>query len=462
MTSTNQNKILLLHTSTVNPLSFAFRLTGNEVQENEDVVKWKIDNKYYTADVDIHISELSKTIDETTIRDWKEIDVIVYVFEKVPISLPPTLIKVLSTPRDIAIAVRTLPSPSSNKDSSHDHSEHGTYAELVDMLEEVGMEFIDEVNPLTEEDDERPMEPLEIIRQNLMTHLWPNMNRKPLNISSSPQIPSAISSPTSSPKQATFPETFASIEASASFSPFANADVDVLGGPSEIGATSAFPGLEELRAQIYANQFDNIDRLDNLGDGFGNGPSEEEYTRLDDWLDSDEDDDEEQEQIQYGQLEDDDDHAGNNENALNRKDADIQVDDASLDDWENRSGASKARNDKRDWLDTDDMRFDPIEFDLPSGSISPKVQEQEGFEDDFDEYTEFQSAPSMSAGLNDPTLALDPTPLLLHLQSVRDELANVQDENERRVRAGKEVQQILASLGMGDLAEDDLDLHGII
>lgn len=62
---------------------------------------------------------------------------------------------------------------------------------------------------------------------------------------------------------------------------------------------------------------------------------------------------------------------------------------------------------------------------------------------------------------NFPPLPLDPTPLLLHLQSIRAELAGLEDEDERRVRAAREVGGLMRSLGVEGWDEGDLrDLDG--
>ncbi|WVW78844.1 hypothetical protein I302_100807 [Kwoniella bestiolae CBS 10118] len=460
----NPNKILLLHHMAINPSSFLTRVTGTETNDTEDSVRWTIDNKYYTADVDIHCVPLSKTVEE----GWKAVDVVLYLFERIPTSLPPTLIKLLSTPRDIALAIRTLPSDASSQEDSI--AENGNVTELVDMLDEVGMEFIDEVNPLTEEDDERPLPPLEIIRQTLMTHHWPHMTRKPLNLSSTSELPgpseisrpipsSSSSSSSTSPRLPTphvFPETFQS-----SSSPLPPV------GPSG----SSFPELEDIRREIakadFGFDFVEIDKLDRLNDDFafdddeddhGAGPSQEEYARLDDWLDDDED-------IQ--QIKDGNDGGSTQDGVITTKQDDLASVLSSLSKEDERIlHPEKSEEREGDWLDTDDRKFDPILSDLLSRSISTapsEIHQTNGFADDFDEFTEFQSAPAPGRGddLENMTLALDPTPLLLHLQSVRAELAGVTDEDERRVRAGKEVQQILASLGMGDLGEDDMGLDDI-
>lgn len=72
-----------------------------------------------------------------------------------------------------------------------------------------------------------------------------------------------------------------------------------------------------------------------------------------------------------------------------------------------------------------------------------------GFEDDF----------GPAPGGPDGNIPLDPTPLLLHLQNVRAELADVEDEDERRVRAAREVARLMGQLGFGEgeLGLDELE-----
>nr|XP_018265858.1 uncharacterized protein I303_02233 [Kwoniella dejecticola CBS 10117]OBR88016.1 hypothetical protein I303_02233 [Kwoniella dejecticola CBS 10117] len=474
MPSQNQNTMLLLHPSDVDPIPFLSRLTGSPVDNDPQPtdgadVNWTIDNKYYNADITIHPAPLGRSLDDTgtLMSNWRDVEVVVYIFEKVSsLSLPPKLIRLLSTPRDIALAIRTIPNTAANDEDGHDN---GNDAVQVDeMFEEIGMEFIDEVNPMTEEDDERPMEPLEVIRQTLQTHMWPNMTRKPLNIATTSQIPSTISpssSATSSLNTHIFPETFGT----------ASGNTVPPIGPSG----SSFPGLDELRAEIFKADYGDIDRLDKLDDEFGFGgaePSQDEYARLDEWLDSD--DEEDQGQAVYEALEDDADDNGapsapqnGSNDAFEHGSASNTPNSHGIADPSDQNGvhaSGPSTNREGDWLDNDDTKFDPILSDLPSRAPSalPNIEQkerQEGFEDDFDDFAEYQSGPSNPArrpDLEDPTLALDPTPLLLHLQSVRAELAGVVDEDERRVRAGKEVQQILASLGVGDMG-DDLGLDDI-
>ncbi|WWC67570.1 uncharacterized protein I206_101479 [Kwoniella pini CBS 10737] len=463
MISSHENTILLLHPATVNPSSFLSRLTNSVIDDTAEDITWKIDNKYYTANVTIQAIPLDKSSDEFLIPTWRDVDVIIYTFEKTPVSSPPTLIKLLSTPRDIALAIRTV--PSLTMDTEYQEGDEGVSEETGDALqmeeisEEIGMEFIDEVNHLTEDDDERPMEPLEVIRQTLQTHIWPNMARKPLNVASTSQIPTTISpssSTSSSPRTHAFPETF---QASININPPI--------GPSG----SSFPGLDELRAEIFKADYGDIDRLNKLDDDFGFsglGPSQDEYTRLEEWLDSDEEggDLDDYQSIQDDVNAIDPDNIG--ETALDSEPPRPPNVETYIDTNENDAG-QLSNIQEGDWQDEDDMKFDPILSDLPPKSTrtiqkNEEIENKEKFEDDFDDFAEFQDGPSVSSrnpNLEDPTLSLDPTPLLLHLQSVRAELAGVTDEDERRVRAGKEVQQILATLGLGEM-EDDLGLEEMI
>lgn len=110
----------------------------------------------------------------------------------------------------------------------------------------------------------------------------------------------------------------------------------------------------------------------------------------------------------------------------------------------------------------------PVQFDQPSTArplaVAQTAQEDDAeyamlgesldglsFEDDF---ADFQSATTRAPAAT--SASLDPTALLMHLNAVREQLAHVQDEDERRVRAGREVQKVLADLGL-DIDSDDSD-----
>ncbi|WVF70202.1 hypothetical protein IAT40_004990 [Kwoniella sp. CBS 6097] len=544
------NTILLLNHPSVDSLDFLTRLTGVN-QARDDAAIWTIDNKYYNAEVVFDVLPLGRNIDESIISRYREQDVILYLFDKVPTALPSTLVKLLSTPRDIALAIRVLPPTSQEATPRLDANGHGdadrgstsgaeerdevSYAvfdgdgdgNATDLFEEIGMEFVDEVHPLTEEDDERPLEPLETVRQTLMTHLWPNMVRKSIgrgpNPSSFPAVDrfSPISSPTDSPSTSQFPITFSRDMngASASMSSAFNfADRSVNGSGELADETVTFPALHELRAAIRAEDFEAIDRLDRMDERFGIadafGPGQEEYARLDDWLD--EDDEEYEPAFTSGGVDDAQSTAQDGKVGIEQKrtgDYPDHGERASENGGSVRAGTNRTPSgDKGDWLDSDDIKFDPVASDLPSGFVNStattstndsetsSVAEEnqhnaenvnnnnrsqahqqeavEGFEDDF-EFTDFHSAPAaalhgisssgrgLGLGSNSNrnqdgatgTLALDPTPLLLHLQNVREELAGIGNEDERRVRAGKEVAQLMASLGMDMDMDMGMDLE---
>lgn len=87
------------------------------------------------------------------LNKYHDVGVVVYLFEgPIPRVLPPRLVKFMSEPRDVALAVRALSSglPEEIQDGEGEEMTNGT-----ELFDEIGMEFIDEVNPLTDEDDER-------------------------------------------------------------------------------------------------------------------------------------------------------------------------------------------------------------------------------------------------------------------------------------------------------------------
>lgn len=254
--------------------------------------------------------------------------------------------------------------------------------------------------------------PLESIRQTLMTHLWPGMVRKPsktggVDLDSDDELdveePLEVEGTLDSSEEQIigrgggggFPVTFRNEIPEA--------------GPSN-PRQSTFPDLEELKAGLQ-DEWDGSDGA--LGDDADDfGPGEGEYARLEEWLEGDE---------EFGEY-------------------------AMVDPPEGEGSASRR--------------------DTPPSSTSerhvPKSQAQ--FEDDFTDLTfplptPHQPPPPASSSIGRGTETdLDPTPLLMHLQSVRAELAGVEDEDERRVRAGREVERVMRGLGMGI---EDLDLLGL-
>jgi hypothetical protein len=361
-------------------------------------------------------------------------------------------------PRDIALAIRLHPNGEAQaaSSSSETRKREKDGAELEDLFDEIGMEYLDETE-IPEDDDERrestthlhnrassgeegadgiAIPIVERIRQTLMTHMWPNMVRKPLASSSrgvdeyldldddlddldeNEQMDQAEASTT------VFP---------ISFDPTAHATDAMPVIPDTDIQARDFPGVDELRSQIMLQHldlengntnfrrgqegFNRLEMLDDDGDDFldqeaeGDGEDwvQAEYCRLDDWL--------EEGEGEEGQV----------TNMTGRHDGGPEL--------ENKDNAER----------------DEDEIDQPP---NPAVEESQ-FEDDFADFAPFQSAPppggSRAAGGN---LPLDPTPLLLHLQNVREELAEM-DEDTRRARAGKEVESLFRSLGLGGM--DDME-----
>lgn len=126
------------------------------------------------------------------------------------------------------------------------------------------------------------------------------------------------------------------------------------------------------------------------------------------------------------------------------------------------------------WLDSDDV--------FPSSErIRTADAAGETFDDDFRPFQSASNVPSNGSthprpqndfvafeldGLNefeevdpddDPLLPTDPTPLLNHLSSIRDALARVDDPDERRRRAARELEAVFKGLGIGGMDLEDLD-----
>jgi len=209
-----------------------------------------------------------------------------------------------------------------------------------------------------------------------------------------------------------------------------------------------FPGLAELKAQIEMDNLDrfertgrfgvggmdgavDMDRMDRLGildELLGAEPGEDEYARLEEWLDDDGDD-----QGDYGFA------------PLGEDDVVEERNDLSAGDHPTETG-------KREETDVRESMKD----DLDGGGA------QDGdktFDDDFDDFAAFQSAPTRPQ--RDTEATMDPAPLLYHLQNVRAELAGMGEE-ERRERAGKEVARVMRDLGfdagdIGDLLGEEND-----
>lgn len=239
------------------------------------------------------------------------------------------------------------------------------------------------------------LDPLETVRQTLMTHMWPTMVRKaPGRHAAGPEqrLPPGLGERQRVPtmEYATFPVTFGA-------------------GAEErpAGPASDFPVGYDAVSQDPARGDDS----DEESEGFGEfaGPGEEEYARLDEWLDEG---DEDMPVVRGEQAEA----------------APSGADPASLASEPVPSGTVVAP---------------------PNGVNGTDTDTPAGFEDDFDAHE----------AAAEPNITLDPTAMLLHLQNVRAELADVEDEDERRLRAGAEVARLMRSLGLGgdDLGLDELD-----
>jgi hypothetical protein len=321
---------------------------------------------------------------------------------------------------------------------------------MEDLFDEIGMEYMDE-SSLPEDDDERreshsrslslylaslsrwadkiAISIEERIRQTLMTHMWPNMIRKPVQSRMDLAFEDDdedydqdinVDEDDEEGKKAGFPITF-------------NPQSRAL--PSDPANEDDFPGLDELKSQIM---LEDLDRLREEGEGSlidqsgfsrrglmdvfndlgGEGRDhwfDAEYAKLDDWLDDDNDDD----------------------------------DDGNQPPNQSQSGYQDQLEGYDEELDMAEIRKLQKELEAETDEI-----EESQFEDDFADFAPFQSAPPPATSATD---GLDPTPLLLHLQNVREELAGL-DEDTRRERAGREVESVLKSLGLGGLDwEDDLD-----
>lgn len=325
-------------------------------------------------------------------------------------------------PPDIALAVR-VKEEEEEEGETKDEKEKDTPAEAKparpwdpvgdeDRFDELGIEVVDEGGHADEDDERREysyamsfpraqltphaaLDPLEVIRQTLMTRMWPNMERK-AGRRTLPR-PEVEEDGSDEEGNAGFPVVFGGAGAEA---------------PRPAGPASDFPPLEREVQEGgqgepgYAQMLDDDDEDEDFG-GFASAPapSAAEYSRLDRWLDAEDDD------------------------LPPPTSEDVDFDD----DLSSHPGVARLHA-----------------FQAPESD-----EEGERFEDDF----AARGAPA--------AIPLDPTPLLLHLQQVRAELGQVEDEDERRTRAAREVTRLMQSLGLGGAAfdfdedEDDEDLGEI-
>lgn len=235
--------------------------------------------------------------------------------------------------------------------------------------------------------------------------------------------------------------------------------------------------------------------------GLGTGPSEGEWKRLEEWLSLDRD-----QVIQQGGMDplrglraagarshgngnanddsDDENEAiddwGGDAGYAQLDEDDVDAEDDELPEAPTQSTAGRAdstaipRADaaSADADDFGDFVKPPSTNSVKSSAATPPPQgvgsgADLGFEDDF---TAPPIAPNKSRNKSKradgksqseshfPPLPPDPTPLLLHLQSIRADLAGLGDEDERRVRAAREVGGLMRSLGIEGWDEGDLDM----
>lgn len=282
-----------------------------------------------------------------------------------------------------------------------------------------------------------------------MTHMWPNMVRKPAPgpaARSAPRpeinVPAADSDDESAPQRTSFPVLFANHT-----------------GPPPVqrqGSASDFPTPEPHPDHSDDEEDDGQEnggmyaQFDDDGEGAGDfgdfaQPSADEFARLDAWLEDDGDD-----LAALGRLRALADGAGGFS-------AGELGDDFGLGPMPTFPASALPADPLAPSfsnLSVSDPSNPSSSHPLPTASNGATSTTREanggsGFDDDF--------GPAPSSG--EPNIPLDPTPLLLHLQNVRAELADVEDEDERRVRAAREVAQLLGQLGFGegDLGLDELE-----
>jgi hypothetical protein len=123
--------------------------------------------------------------------------------------------------------------------------------------------------------------------------------------------------------------------------------------------------------------------------------------------------------------------------------------------------AEEAKREYESWLESDP----PISFQPISEEKNPVIVSksgQEGFEDDFGPLQSYPSKPASrpkETTQRQPDVA-DIEQIFQHLNRVREQLGHVGDEDERRLKAGREVERVLAGLGL-DWSDDDEEDGGV-
>jgi len=254
--------------------------------------------------------------------------------------------------------------------------------------------------------------------------MWPNMVRKPIQsrmdmgFEDDDEDYNEETNDVGDISRSEFPVTFNPLQ------PQLRASTDDL---NDSANPHDFPGLDELRNQIMLEDLDKLHQGDAMAirrdmmevfDDFGENENigdwlEGDYARLDDWLEEDED-------------------------------------GAGIGDGD-RLPAQRPTEEYDEEIER--VQLQQLQEELAKGPERTELEESQ-FEDDFADFAPFQSGPSTGPGEHGEAGGIDPTPLLLHLQNVREELAGL-DEDTRRERAGKEVESVLKSLGLGGLGGSD-------
>lgn len=160
--------------------------------------------------------------------------------------------------------------------------------------------------------------------------------------------------------------------------------------------------------------------------------NEEEFEKLDAWLKEEEEEDPTSEKAEDFKPHDDSDGKGKRREVYSNKDQ--------------SDGKAEGNNKK---MATDKFEDDFSDFVIaPSGSKEP-----------ISSTTTTTTIPPSNSTIPDHHLdsLLDPSQLLSHLSSLRSQLSQLENEDERRLRAGEEVEKVLRMMGLdGGMGLDEM------
>ncbi|KAJ9098125.1 hypothetical protein QFC21_004454 [Naganishia friedmannii] len=482
-----------------------------EEQASQRTVEWHIDNKYYTARVRFLIHEYDQDPQEdekeaATGNTLKDVPAVIYAYtlsNHVP--LPRTLLDSISAASpELSFAIRIPHARPFTSDETIAEKEEEAYDPVVEeeLMDEAGMEYIDFTSLYNPTPKLRgamdfaaqptiPTTSREALRQfcdSLQTIMWPSMRRKELpsvrgrrnQAEAAAAVPSAGErTAMMSPDVLAPPATLTSVLPSSSTS--SQGDGFPVLFPTPTSPTTATPNrtLASSPAQSLKKERRNPGTTHHPVNPFDLSPSAEqallvrENEELEAWLNTEDvrggPDGCVPDSRDPGLTSHDKKNAGKEEEVTEGQGFD---DDFSS--WDIRKLVDQALvgvGDDAD--DDDDDEFSAFQSAAPRGTIpyAPAPHTTHNHKNDDDDHYLALSAERVSSHPNDDTndfnndsdddlgIPLDPRALLNHLQSLRAELAGVQDEDERRARAGKEVVDILKGLGIR-LDELDLDLEG--